>query len=558
MRRFFLVLLLIALLSTTVHAAGASSLNSDTTVDENGSCHVTLTLSLVLEAGTEKLTFPVPEKARDITLNGSAARSSHSDQVRNVDISGAVAGAGSYTVVLRYSLPDAVTADKEGKLTLTLPLLCGFSYPIEQMAFSVTLPGPVEARPSFVSTYYQEAAESVMAVTRKDNVISGTVNKRVEDHESITMTLAVTEQVFPQSMAKRFSLDTVDVLMITLSALTLVYYLASMCAQREKRRRTTTPPAGMSAGETALKLTGRGLDLPLMVLSWGQMGYLLIQPDDNGRVLLHKRMDMGNERSELENRYFRSLFGKRSILDATGYHFARLSTKAAASCPGRKHLYRRSSGSSRVLRILSALVGTLGGVSHACAFVQDTAWRIVLGIFLGGLTTVLSWLIQGGAKSIYNRDKLPLYAAVLAGVVWLLPALLCGEWLAWLLLVPAQFLAGFAAYYGGRRTEAGKQDYAQLLDLRRYLKSVPAGELKQIQQYNPDYYYSLAPYALALGVNRSFARQMGSLKLPPCSYLTTGMDGHMTAQEFDRLLESTVEAMDLLRRRMPIDKLLGR
>ncbi len=558
MRRFIMFLLLACLLVTTVSAAEVSALHSDTVVGENGSCQVTLSFTLELEGAVTSLVFPVPENARNITLNGGSVWSVHSGNVRNVDISGAAAGAGTYSMVLRYALPDAVTADEKNKLTLTLPLLCGFSYPIEKMDFTVTLPGEVASRPGFTSTYHQEAAESVMSVTRVGNVINGTVDKRVEDHESITMTLAVTEKVFPQSMAKRFSLDTIDVLMIVVSAGALLYYFLFLFSRPEKRERITTPPEGMNAGEVNLKLTGRSLDLPLMVLSWAQMGYILIQPDDNGRVLLHKRMDMGNERSELENRYFRNLFGSRKLMDATGYHFARLSTKAYAAAPGRKAQYRRTSGSARLLRLIAAAVGILGGVSHACAFVQDTAWQIVLGVFLGLLTAAASWVIQNSAKSVYSRDRRPLLFALAASGLWLLIALLCGEWLGWLFLIPAQFLAGFAAFYGGRRSDMGRQEYSQLLELRRYLRTVSTTELKQIQLYNPDYYYTLAPYALALGVSSAFARQMGNCKLPPCSYLTTGMDGHMTAQEFNRLMENTVDAMDALRRRIPLDKLLGR
>ncbi len=553
MRRLLLVLILVFLLTTTVAAAGITQLQSDTVVEDNGKCHVTLDITLAPDTPVSGLKFPVPGQARNITVNGAKASMIKGENA--VDISGAAAVG---KLRLQYSLPDAVTSDDQGKLTLTLPLLSGFAYPIEHMEFTVHLPGAVEARPNFTSTYHQETAESVMTVTRDGNQIHGVVNERLQDQESITMTLAVTEKVFPQSFTKRFSLDTVDMIMILLSGVIVLYYFLFLFSKKEKRQRITTPPEGLNAGQTGLKLTGRGLDLPLMVLSWAQMGYILIQPDDNGRVLLHKRMDMGNERSELENRYFRSLFGSKKLIDGTGYHFARLSAKAAGSGSGRKLLYRRNSGSPRLLRLLAAILGVLGGVSHACAFSQDTAWRVVLSIFLGAVTAAASWLIQAGARSLYSRDKLPFYVSLASVGIWLLIALLCGEWIVWLFLVLAQYLVGFAAFYGGRRSETGNQTYSQLLDLRRYLKTVPTDELKKIQQYNPDYYYTLAPYALALGVGKAFARQMGNCKLPQCSYLTTGMDGHMTARDFYRLMESTVAAMDLLRQRMPIDKLLGK
>jgi hypothetical protein len=36
------------------------------------------------------------------------------------------------------------------------------------------------------------------------------------------------------------------------------------------------------------------------------------------------------------------------------------------------------------------------------------------------------------------------------------------------------------------------------------------------------------------------------------------MDGHMTAREFDQLLRDTVNTMDVLQKRLPIDRLLGK
>lgn len=558
MRRILIFILCLMLLATNVSAAGISGCVSDTVVAENGSCEVTLTLTLTMDGPVSSLVFPLPGNARNITVNGSSARSSYSGGLRNVKLDKYVAGAGTYTLVMRYALPDTVTEDEKGKLTLTLPLLSGFSYPVENMRFTVTLPGEVSARPTFISTYYQEAAETIMTVTRQGALISGTVNERLQDHESLSMILAVTEEEFPQSIAKQFSLDTDDLIMLGFAALALMYWLIAMGTKPTQKLRRAMPPEGITAGEVGCRVTCSGLDLTLMVLSWAQMGYILIQPDDNGRVLLHKRMDMGNERSDLEIRFFRNLFGRRRTVDATGYHYARLCGKASQTKPGMREIYRRSSGNPIVFRVLAALIGTFAGVSMATAFVRDTGWQIVLGILLGLVTSVASWIIQTAVRSPYRRDKLPIYMALAAGGLWLVISLFAGEWFIALIVIACQLLAGLGAAYGGRRTETGKQDMAELLGLRRYLKHADPEELRRILAANPDYYYTLAPYALALGVDRAFARQLGGARLSQCTYLTTGMDGHMTAREWNQLLRDTVDAMDALKNRLPIDKLLGK
>ena len=86
-------------------------------------------------------------------------------------------------------------------------------------------------------------------------------------------------------------------------------------------------------------------------------------------------------------------------------------------------------------------------------------------------------------------------------------------------------LAGFAAAIGGRRSELGKRSLSQLRGLRRYMLRLSAGDLQRICQNNPDYFHDLAPYALAMGVLRPFARNFGSRKLDSCPYILANVSG---------------------------------
>ena len=558
MRRIVLAILCVLLLATSVSAAGISECRSESVFSENGSCSVTLTLTLVLDAPVENLTYPLPAGARNITVNGSNARSSVGENVRNVDLSKHISGAGTYTLVLRYQLPDAVTADKKGNLNLTLELLSGFAYPIEQLEFSVILPGEQSRKPSFTSTYHQEAADTVMDVAVEGSVIRGSFTTRLRDRETLSMTLPVSEALFPQSVAKKWSMDTFDLIMLALFALASLYFLLTMRLGLPQKLRRTTPPVGITAGEVNCYLMGRGADLTLMVLSWAQMGYLMIQNDDNGRVLLHKRMDMGNERSEFEVRCFRALFGRRTTVDATGHHYARLRNKAASTVPNARNIFKKTSGNPNVLRLIVLLMGTFAGISLAAHWVQDTGWQIVLGIFIGIFTTGASFLIQQGARYLYNRDKTVLWIGLGAAALWMILSMPAGEWSVPLLVIPVQFIAGLASGYGGRRTEMGSQTISELLALRQHLRSASTTELRRVMEQNPDYFHLLMPFALALDVDHAFSRQMGDQQLPQCTWLTTGLDGHMTAKEWDQLLRSTTASMDALYKRLPLDKLLGK
>ena len=113
-----------------------------------------------------------------------------------------------------------------------------------------------------------------------------------------------------------------------------------------------------------------------------------------------------------------------------------------------------------------------------------------------------------------------------------------------MLLVLGELLLGAGGAFGGRRTQSGKQAAAQALGLRKYLKTINRGELQRLSRRNPNFFFDLYPYAIALGVDRAFARQFGAMRLPGCPYLTTGMDGHMTAGEWGRWISETAEDMD--------------
>lgn len=558
MRRILLFILCITLLASPVSALSAiSSANSESVVDSDGTCQVTLTISLRLDGSASGLTFPLPENARNITVNGTSVKTTVSSGTRNVELENHIS-AGSGTLTLRYTLDDCVTEDKKGNLTLTVPLLSGFSLPIEALDFSISLPDAPEKKPLFISTYFQEGADSILNYQVVGNTITGSAKQRLQDRESLTMTLETTKEMFPHALARRWSLDSIDLVMILLGVLAILYWLAAMRCRPVKRIRTAAIPSGMNAGEIGCRLTGQGLDLTLTVLSWAQMGYILIQMNDHGRVLLHKRMDMGNERNAVEVRLFRSLFKKRSVADATGYHYARLCRKAAGLNPARSHTFRRASGNPRVFRVLVALIGSVSGISLAVAYAQSSSWRTVVGILFSILGFVGAWLIQSGVKSLHHRNKLPLIISIGCSILLLLAGIPAGEWNVAVFVILAQYLAGLAAFFGGMRTDSGQQTASELLGLRRYLHTATKEELKRANAINPNYFYDLAPYALAMNADRAFARQMGNLRLPECTYLTTGMDGHMTAREFDQLLRDTVTAMDALQKRLPLDRLLGK
>ena len=558
MRRFFIFLLIFSLFALPVSAAStADSGYAQAVVSENGSCDVTMTVTVRLDSVPKDLSFPLPTDARDVTINGVKVNTTLRGSYRQADLTQVIAVPGAYTLTIRYNLKDVITADKNGNLTLKLDLLCGFQYAMESFRFHITLPGQPESRPLFTSTYYQDSVETMMTVTRGERTIEGTMNYRLQDHETLTMTLAVTEELFPQPVAKRWSMDIVDLWMLVMAGLALLYWLIAMGIRPPRRLRRTTAPDSITAGEVGCVITGQPVDMTMMVLSWAQMGYLLIQLEESGRVLLHKRMAMGSERDDFEISLFRKLFGKRELVSGTGHRYARL-CRIAAQTPSSTDPFLPNSGDPRIFRVLAAAVGAISGISLATALAEEGSQRILLSILLAVAGFFASLLVQNMSKAFRSRRRDLLLPGISAAVFWLAISASVGEWNVALLLIPAQFLAGLGALYGGRRSETGRILSGELLGLRRYLKHMSQEEANRNLGIDPHYYYELAPYAMALGVDRAFARNMGDTPLPQCPYLTTGMDGHMTAKEWNKLLRTTVRSLDSSQQRLALEKLLKR
>lgn len=553
-----ILILTISLAGTVSAATGITGGNITATVSSDSSCLITMDLQLHLESGGDDLTFPLPSNAKSITLNGKPARTSRSGGVRNVKLSSVLGNVtGDFTIRLQYTLTGVVDYDEAGKLILTLPLLSGFRHPINGVSFTVNLPDEIAARPVFTSGYYNLTIESSLDYRVSGSSISGSVVKELIDRETLTMTLEVTEEMFPQNPVKQWSIGVEEILMIVLAVLAVVYWAVFLRSAPFIARRSDVPPEGYTAGEFTGLLTGFGNDLTMMVFSWAQLGYILIHVQDSGRVTLHKRMEMGNERDAEEVRIFRSLFGKRRFIDGTGYHYASLCRKTAASGAGRE-LYKRSSGNPKGFRILCALIGLLSGISLGRAIVGDALLGILLIVILALLGGISAWLMQDWVRGLHTHDKTTLTLGLVLAGAWSLLGAMAGILNVTACAAGAQLLCGLATAYGGRRTSLGRQTVSQFLGFRRYLKKLTPKEALRISRADPDYFFTMAPYAIAMGVHRPFAASFKGKRLSACSYLTTGMDGHMTAAEWCQVMERAVRSLDDRQKRLPLERLLGR
>lgn len=542
-----LICILAVLLSLTALAvpamarSNAENMEYQATITKDGGCDVTITAVMVFDDTVTQPQFSVPVEAKNITLNGSQVEAVTTERTKNIDLTGITGGvAGSYAVTVTYRLDRAAQAQKDGTMLLTLPLLSSVAYPVDSMSVTVELPGEITHEPAFISGYYQEHTDKLLQTTVSGNTISITSKQVLLDHETLTMTLQVEESMFPKTAAKARVLGMMDIAVIVTVVLAVLYYLLTLLPKLAKAERRSIPADGVNAGELPVWFVGGKTDLSMLVISWAQLGYLRIELTDQGRVLLHKRMDMGNERSAFEIRCYKNLFGRRHTLDAGSDHYARMVHMAAQKGNRKKDVFRKKSGNPVIFRFLCAMVALFSGITLGGGLAAGSTFvRILVALALA----VMALVVHGGVAGWLLRCKRKLLVAVICVVLWLILGALAGQWLMALLMVLFQVLAGVLVSFGGKRTELGQQALMEILGIRKFMRSADKGELQWLLKANPGYFYEMAPYALALGLDRCFAARFGRLRIGECSYLITE-NGQVTASQWAAVFRKVVKIMD--------------
>ena len=569
MRRFWMLALSITLMACVIVLPAsaenmAAQVESYATVTADGDCMVNTTVRLHLDSPVENLAFPVPLTASDVTLNGGSARTTKTATAIEVDISRLTSGmAGDITLALNYNLPGAVQAivteengvSKVNKdyLQLVLPLLSSFELPVQDLRFILTMPQDIPYYPTFHSIYQQTGIEAALDYNIDKTMMTGQSNQPLNDHEAITMNLWVDQEMFPTVSTYIRNGDPELVPMLVFAGLALVYWILFLRTWPLIRRRSVTPPEGITAGEMGCHLTLAGGDLTMMIFHWAQMGYILIHRE-GGRVMLHKRMDMGNERSPFEVKIYKMLFGNRRSVDATGYAYTRLSRKVFGMIPGERNLCRRNSGNTKIFRLLACVSQVFCGICVAMNMTTLGFFQVLLSIILAVFGMISAWQIQEVAYRTHLRGKTRVFIGLTFMGIWVLLGLLCGQWIIPTCAAFGQWCIGYLAAYGGRRSDVGRNEAGQILGLRSYLKHISKEDIHRLMKTDPDYFFNMAPFALALGIIYPFARNFGSVKMAQCPYLVTRVTGRRTAEEWAELIADTANLMDSKFRKMEVEK----
>lgn len=541
------VLLLAGALFLTASAeSAASSVDMLCSVNSDGDCLVSMTVMFRLEEAYSDMTFPLPPNAKNITMNGASVSATRSEASADVNISKITRDyIGDAVVRFEYTIPSvARVAEDRKQLQMDIPLLSGFRFPVEMLSFAITMPSSeMPNRPTFTSIYRGSSIESDLKWEIRSSQIIGSSTTAMNDHEGVTLHMMLPFRMFPGVSTYIREGNPELTPMLIVAGVALLYWLLFLRALPLIPEDTGSPPAGISAGELGCRLTQAGADLTAMIFHWGQLGYVLIHMDGNDRVLIHKRMEMGNERSQFENKVFKLLFGGRRVVDATGRQYALLCQEVERMTPRQRSMFRTTSGNVAIFRAIACVSQMICGYCVAMNMSNIRGVQVVLAVLLVplGLT---AWAIQGAAYRTHLRGKMPILTGFVLIALWTLLGVVSGQ--IWIPLgcSVVELLLGYFAAYGGRRSDIGRHEARLVLGLRQYLKRLPNEEASRLMKNDPDFFFNMAPYALALGVIKPFSRSFSRRKLDQCPYLMTEINGKRTGEDWALLMLDAAALMD--------------
>lgn len=455
----------------------------------------------------------------------------------------------TYRIHYTYVLGDDLNPDMD-ELYFNL-VGTGWQMPIHNTTFSITMPHPFDStRLKFSSGFEGYTTSDQVSFKVDGNVISGSCDRMLGPGEALTIALPLPEGYYSEVSPDTFLMDVVGpfvpYLLGVLFLIGIVLWILYGRTEKPIPVIQFYPPQGTTPLEVGYMFDGQvdAYDMTAMLIYWADQGYVRFREleVETGRVFRHKDItieiekiaDLPKNVPPYEATYFRELFSlysfnqKVSIKDLENRFYITLGKvkgqllKTFRKDPNRQMVMP----SSKKIGIVLAVLGWISLFSVCrLVFHQINPYERLGGtIFAAVIPTIaLVFGIMGGCSIGLLTSRLPrervksiLHATVslilLYGIFSALalyfvsnPILALLSWLGCTLMV----LAPLSKKY----TPIGLEWMRYLLGLKQFFEQAEKSRIETLVAQDPEYYYHLLPYAMALGVTDAWAKQFETMTL---------------------------------------------
>lgn len=539
-----LILLCVLLLTVSVSAVDDEirSLTMEISVDGNGRCQVTANAQVHFTSAPTTFTFPLNASAGSISASGADYRISSRGGVDCVIFSDSAGFTGDQNFTCSYSLPCGATrveGEEEDEFfqQLVVDLIDGgWDYSILDFSLRMNFPVDVPVQPTWDSAFHGDIIDNSLTIKVSGKMLTVDSVQTLIDHETLKMSLLFPDDTFTIINEAGRTLSFNQIAFFVLLAAAVIYWFLFLRGKlllfAPKR---TVPGNDATAGEIPCQLFGEKPDIAAVLAHWGNLGYLNIRRGRSGHVILHKQMEMGNERSAAECKLFTSIFRVGPSCDTASTRFRKLlrtnSDSMRASWLHR--IYRKKAGSPYLLRAIVLLAAFFLSMATFDKLLPANALRWFLLPLMSVLGAALSFGVQQGIDAIYRRRSLlRLMIAFLCALLLIIFSAIAGTLGLMVVSLLLQILSVLLTQFGGRRTKAGEEYVRQLLGLRRQMARMDEEDAMQAVTNDSQYFYRMLPYAECLGIGKRFSKHFAGWKPETCSWLTDTAFTPRSATEF--------------------------
>lgn len=549
MKRLLLLLACLLALCTGVCAAEPviSEMKTDCTLTGSSSCQVTQSFTLEISGAQTQLRFPLSAGAKKASVAGYQTQKQTDGNCPVLVLTDANGFTGTRSFTVMYTI-SGLASEADGVQTLSLPLMSAkWDYPISKYVFTVTLPKPFESYPAFTSGYHGDVISDYIDLDVSESRITGVIETGLKDHESLEMTLTLDKSYFSGAHTTLSFGWAGTAIILLLLALAFLYWFSSLRSARVRVSSRMLPPDAALPCDMPFLLAGGPIQFNMLVCHWASLGYLTISCGKNERVVLRRRVDMGNERRPAEVRLFQMLFSQGDVCEGVSLLYKRTAEKADAVLRRYwvRRLYRKSSGNPLLARAFGLLAGALAAAEAASPLLPAgfVRWLLLIAAFLIG--GALSAVLLHAPSAYYQGKKLFVALAALAAVALLTLAQFGEGLLAVLLVIVCLVLLGLLTLHGGRRTAFGDEIVTQAMSYRRFLRRVTQSQLLSRLAQDSQYFYRILPYAEAIGLGAGLARTLGNTELEQCDWYQEQQPLPRTAAGFYSHLQEALALLEL-------------
>ena len=404
MKRLLLLLACLLALCTGVCAAEPviSEMKTDCTLTGSSSCQVTQSFTLEISGAQTQLRFPLSAGAKKASVAGYQTQKQTDGDCPVLVLTDANGFTGTRSFTVMYTI-SGLASEADGVQTLSLPLMSAkWDYPISKYVFTVTLPKPFESYPAFTSGYHGDVISDYIDLDVSESRITGVIETGLKDHESLEMTLTLDKSYFSGAHTTLSFGWAGTAIILLLLALAFLYWFSSLRSARVRVSSRMLPPDAALPCDMPFLLAGGPIQFNMLVCHWASLGYLTISCGKNERVVLRRRVDMGNERRPAEVRLFQMLFSQGDVCEGVSLLYKRTAEKADEVLRRYwvRRMYRKTSGNPLIMRALGILAGALTAAEAASPILPSgfVRWLLLAGVLISALGAVMDVAVSLAAS----------------------------------------------------------------------------------------------------------------------------------------------------------------